>query len=149
VTARVLALDVGSRRLGVAVSDPTGTVATPLATLPRRGAEADASAIARLAAEQEAGTVVAGLPVSLSGREGPAARAVRTYVDQLRELLPELVFELADERLSTVAAERALVAGGVGRRARREVVDQVAASVFLQAWLDARRQRAARQRSER
>jgi putative Holliday junction resolvase len=149
VTARVLALDVGSRRLGVAVSDPTGTVATPLATLPRRGVEADASAIARLAAEQEAGTVVAGLPVSLSGREGPAARAVRTYVDQLRGLLPELVFELADERLSTVSAERALVAGGVGRRARREVVDQVAASVFLQAWLDARRQRAARHRSER
>jgi putative Holliday junction resolvase len=110
---------------------------------------AAARALARLAAEQAAGTVVAGLPVSLSGREGPAARAVRTYVDQLRGLLPELVFELADERLSTVSAERALVAGGVGRRARREVVDQVAASVFLQAWLDARRQRAARHRSER
>jgi putative holliday junction resolvase len=139
VTARVLALDVGTRRLGVAVSDPTGSVATPLATLPRRSAEADASAIARLAAEQEAGTVVAGLPVSLSGRQGPAARAVRAYVDRLRELLPDLAFEFADERLSTVEAERALVAGGVGRRARRDVVDQVAASVFLQAWLDARR----------
>jgi putative Holliday junction resolvase len=135
----VLALDVGSRRLGIAVSDPTGTVASPLATVPRRSVEADAGAIARLAAEQEAGTVVAGLPVSLSGREGPAARAVRAYVDQLRELLPGLVFELADERLSTVEAERALVASGVGRQARREVVDQVAASVFLQAWLDARR----------
>jgi putative Holliday junction resolvase len=139
VTARVLALDVGSRRLGVAVSDPTGTVATPLATVPRRSPADDASAISRLAAEQEAGTVVVGLPVSLSGREGPAARAVLAYVDQLRELLPWLVFELADERLSTVAAERALVSGGVRRRARREVVDQVAASVFLQAWLDARR----------
>jgi len=139
VTARVLALDVGSRRLGVAVSDPTGTVATPLATLPRRSPTADASAISRLAAEQEAGTVVAGLPVSLSGREGPAARAVRAYLDQLRELLPGLVFELVDERMSTVEAERALVSGGVRRRARREVVDQVAASVFLQAWLDARR----------
>jgi putative Holliday junction resolvase len=137
--SRVLALDVGTRRLGVAVSDPTGSVATPLATLPRGSAEADASAIARLAAEQEAGTVVAGLPVSLSGHQGPAARAVRAYVDQLRELLPGLVFELADERFSTVEAERALVARGVGRRARREVVDQVAASVFLQAWLDARR----------
>jgi putative Holliday junction resolvase len=149
VTIRVLALDVGTRRLGVAVSDPTGTVATPLATLPRRSAEADASAIARLAAEQEAGTVVAGLPVSLSGRQGPAARAVRAYVDRLRELLPDLAFEFADERLSTVAAERALVAGGVGRRARREVVDQVAASVFLQAWLDARRQRSGHSPVER
>jgi putative Holliday junction resolvase len=138
VTARVLALDVGSRRLGVAVSDPTGTVATPLATVPRRS-PADESAISRLAAEQAAGTVVVGLPVSLSGRQGPAARAVLAYVDQLRELLPGLAFELADERLSTVAAERALVSGGVRRRARREVVDQVAASVFLQAWLDARR----------
>jgi putative Holliday junction resolvase len=149
VTARFLALDVGSRRLGVAVSDPSGTVATPLATLPRRDPAADATAIARLAAEQEADTVVAGLPVSLSGREGPAARAVRRYVDQLRELLPELVFELTDERLSTVEAERALVAGGVRRGARRGVVDQVAASVFLQAWLDARRNRATRPGAER
>ncbi len=139
MTGRVLALDVGSRRLGIAVSDPTGTVATPLLTLQRRGPSEDASAIGRLAAEHGATVVVAGLPVSLSGHEGPAARSVRAYVDELRERLPELVFELADERLSTVAAERALVAGGVRRRARRDVVDQVAASVFLQAWLDARR----------
>ena len=145
MTGRVLALDVGSRRLGVAVSDPTGTVATPLATVPRRDPVEDASTIGRLAAEHGAAVVVAGLPVSLSGREGPAARSVRAYVDQLREQLPELVFELADERLSTVAAERALVEGGVRRRARREVVDQVAASVFLQAWLDARG-RASRER---
>jgi putative holliday junction resolvase len=138
MTGRVLALDVGSRRLGVAVSDPTGTVATPLVTVPRRDPVEDASTLRRLAAEHGAAVVVAGLPVSLSGREGPAARSVRAYVDQLREQLPELVFELADERLSTVAAERALVEGGVRRRARREVVDQVAASVFLQAWLDAR-----------
>jgi putative holliday junction resolvase len=139
MTARVLALDVGSRRLGVAVSDPTGTVATPLATVPRRTPAADAGTLGKLAGEQQARTVVAGLPVSLSGREGPAARDVRAYVEQLRELLPDLEFELVDERLSTVSAERALVEGGVRRRARRQVVDQVAASVFLQAWLDARR----------
>ena len=141
MTGRVLALDIGTRRLGVAVSDPTGTVATPLVTLPRRRPADDAGALRRLAAEQEATTVVAGLPLSLSGREGPAARAVRAYVDELRELLPELVFVLADERLSTVEAERALVAGGVGRRERRGVVDQVAASVFLQAWLNSRAER--------
>ncbi len=146
MTGRVLALDVGSRRLGIAVSDPTGTLATPLLTLPRRGPAEDASTIGRLAAEHAATVVVAGLPVSLSGREGPAARSVRAYVDELREQLPELAFELADERLSTVTAERALVAGGVRRRARRDVVDQVAASVFLQAWLDARRRAAAAER---
>jgi putative pre-16S rRNA nuclease len=144
MTTRVLALDVGTRRLGVAVSDPTGTVATPLATVPRRSPAADAGTLGKLAAEQRARTVVAGLPVSLSGREGPAARDVRAYVDQLRELLPDLEFELVDERLSTVSAERALVEGGVGRRARRQVVDQVAASVFLQAWLDARKHASAR-----
>ncbi|HZD01849.1 MAG TPA: Holliday junction resolvase RuvX [Actinomycetes bacterium] len=150
MTDRALALDVGSRRVGVAVSDPAGILATPLVTLPRRGPAEDAGTIGRLAAECDATVVVVGLPVSLSGREGPAARAVRAYVDELRELLPELAFELADERLSTVSAERALVEGGVRRRARRDLVDQVAASVFLQAWLDARRQDAgAERRGER
>ncbi|HTE69002.1 MAG TPA: Holliday junction resolvase RuvX [Actinomycetes bacterium] len=139
MTGRVLGLDVGTRRLGVAVSDPTGTVASPLATIPRRAPAEDARALAALAAEQEATTVVVGLPVTLAGREGPAARSVRAYLAELAPLLPELALELADERLSTVAAERALVGGGVRRRARREVVDQVASSVFLQTWLDARR----------
>jgi putative holliday junction resolvase len=139
MTGRVLALDVGTRRLGVAVSDPTGTVASPLATIPRRTPAEDAATLATLAATHGATTVVAGLPVSLSGQEGPAARAVRAYLDELRPLLPGLVFELTDERLSTVAAERALVGGGVRRRDRRGVVDQVAASVFLQTWLDGRR----------
>jgi putative Holliday junction resolvase len=140
MTGRVLGLDVGSRRLGVAVSDPTGTVASPLATLARRTPDEDARALAGLAAEHEAAVVVVGLPVTLAGREGPAARAVRAYLEQLRSRLPELDFRLADERLSTVAAERALVGGGVRRRARRAVVDQVAASLFLQAWLDATRE---------
>jgi putative holliday junction resolvase len=139
MSGRVLAVDVGTRRLGVAVSDPTGTVASPLATLPRRTPAEDAKALAALAGEHAATTVVVGLPVTLAGREGPAAKAVRAFLDELAPHLPELDLQLADERLSTVAAERALVGGGVRRRARREVVDQVAASVFLQTWLDARR----------
>ena len=139
MTGRVLALDVGTRRLGVAVSDPTGTVASPLATIPRRDPAQDAAALAALAAEQDATTVVAGLPVTMAGAEGPAAKAVRAYLEELRPLLPGLTFELADERLSTVAAERALVGGGVRRRDRRQVVDQVAASLFLQTWLDRKR----------
>ena len=141
MTGRVLALDVGSRRLGVAVSDPTRTVASPLATIPRRTPAEDARTLAALAAAQDAATVVVGLPVTMAGHEGPAAAAVRAYLDELAPLLPGLAFELADERLSTVAAERALVGGGVRRQARREVVDQVAASVFLQTWLDATRGR--------
>jgi putative pre-16S rRNA nuclease len=145
MTGRVLALDVGTRRLGVAVSDPTGMVASPLATLPRRTPAQDAQALAELAAEQEAVTMVVGLPVTLAGREGPAAAAVRAYLAELAPLLPGLDLQLVDERLSTVAAERALVGGGVRRRARREVVDQVAASVFLQTWLDGARSRGGEQ----
>ena len=139
MTGRVLALDVGTRRLGVAVSDPSRTVASPLATILRRDPASDAAALAALAAEQDATTIVTGLPVTLAGTEGPAARAVRAYLEELRPLLGGLVIELADERLSTVAAERALVGGRVRRRDRRQVVDQVAASVFLQTWLDQRR----------
>ena len=139
MSGRVLGLDVGTRRLGVAVSDPTGTVASPLATVPRRTPAEDARTIAALADEQAATTVVVGLPVTLAGREGPAAATVRAYLAELAPLLPGLAFELVDERLSTVAAERALVGGGVRRRDRRQVVDQVAASVFLQTWLDRRR----------
>ena len=140
MTGRVLAVDVGTRRIGVAVSDPTGTVASPLATVPRRTPAEDAKALAALAAEHAVTTLVVGLPVTLAGREGPAAKAVRAWLDELAPLLPGLDLHFADERLSTVAAERALVGGGVRRRARREVVDQIAASVFLQTWLDARRE---------
>jgi putative Holliday junction resolvase len=135
---RVLGLDVGSRRLGVAVSDPSGTVATPLATVPRRTPAADAAELRRLAAEQQATTIVVGLPLTLAGREGRAAAEVRAYAAELAKLLPGIAFELADERLSTVAAERALIGGGVRRRQRRDLVDQVAASVFLQTWLNMR-----------
>jgi putative Holliday junction resolvase len=135
----VLALDVGGRRLGVALSDPTGTLASPLVTLERATPEADAAAIAALAAEHGAGTVVAGLPIDLAGRHGPAAQAVAAYLDELAARLPGLAFELVDERMTTVMAERALAASGVPGRERRAVVDQVAATVILQEWLDNRR----------
>jgi putative holliday junction resolvase len=123
------------------VSDPTGTVASPLVTLPRRDPAADAAALARLAEEYQAPTLVVGLPRTLSGGEGPAAKAVRAYVEELGTHLPGLRVELVDERLSTVAAERAMIEGGVRRAGRRAAVDQVAASLFLQVWLDATRER--------
>jgi len=140
MSGRVLALDVGGRRLGVAVSDPTRTVALPLTTLERQSPEIDAGALGRLAAEHEASVLVVGLPLDLRGREAVAARGVRAYAGELAPLLPGIELTFVDERLSTVAAERALREQGVRGRARRGVVDRVAATVFLQTWLDRRRQ---------
>jgi putative Holliday junction resolvase len=137
---RVLALDVGTRRLGVAVSDPTGTLASPLVTLQRGTVEADAAALARLATEHEATLIVAGLPVALNGREELAARTVRDYLAALiPHLPPHVTFELSDERMTTVVAQRSLAAAGMPGRRRKDVVDQLAASVILQGWLDRRR----------
>lgn len=136
-TGRVLALDVGSRRLGVAVSDPTGTLATPLATIQRTTPEADAAQLRRLAAEHDTRLLLVGLPLTLDGREATAARDVRAYTDTLTPHLPAtLQIRFTDERLSTVAAERALAGQGIRGPRRRRVVDQAAASVFLQTWLD-------------
>jgi putative Holliday junction resolvase len=133
---RVLGLDIGSRRIGVAVSDPRRVVASPYAVLHRAGDRtADHRAVAELVAEVEAALVVVGLPRSLDGRIGPAARQVLDEVEQLRTALPVPV-ECHDERLSTVSAERSLREAGVRGRDRRAVVDKVAAAVLLQSWLD-------------
>jgi putative Holliday junction resolvase len=134
---RAIALDIGTRRIGVALSDSAGTVATPYEVVQRAGEHGqDHARIAALVAEAEAEVVVVGLPLSLDGSEGPAARTVRAEVDELRGRLavPVVVW---DERLSTVEAERRLRASGVKGAARRRVVDQVAATVILQSWLDA------------
>jgi putative pre-16S rRNA nuclease len=139
MSGRVLALDVGGRRLGVAVSDPTRTVAQPLTTLQRSTPEADAGALGRLAAEQGATVLVIGLPLDLRGREAVAAKQVRAYAGELAPLLPGIELTFVDERMSTVVAERSLRQQGVGGRARRRVVDRVAATVFLQTWLDRHR----------
>jgi putative Holliday junction resolvase len=134
----VLGVDLGSRRIGLAVSDPSGTLASPLAVLERTGdRDADHRAILDAAREAEASTIVVGLPRSLSGREGPAARDARGEVAELRELADEgLNVELYDERFTTVTAERSLVEAGVRRDARKRVVDKVAAAVMLQGWLE-------------
>ncbi|HEX7096025.1 MAG TPA: Holliday junction resolvase RuvX [Acidimicrobiales bacterium] len=134
---RVLGIDPGERRIGVAVSDSAGRVATPIEVIQRSGDVArDHRAIADLVAEWEAELVVVGLPLTLAGEVGPAARRVLDEVEQLRATLPVPV-ETYDERLTTVTAERHLVEQRLGAKARREVVDKVAAAVLLQAWLDA------------
>jgi putative holliday junction resolvase len=135
--SRALGLDIGTRRIGVALSDSAGTLATPYEVVTRSGdRERDHRRIAALADEAGADIVVVGLPLSLDGSVGPAARTVLDEVDELRARLglPVVVW---DERLSTVEAERSLRAVGVKGKARRRVVDQVAATVILQAWLDA------------
>jgi putative Holliday junction resolvase len=134
---RVLGLDLGDVRIGVAISDDERRMAMPLGTV-HTGAPADLLAIAKLVEEHAATAVVVGLPLSMTGERGGAAVKAGSFADALRSIIPVPV-ELHDERLSTVEAERALRDAGVGGRERRSVVDRSAATIILQAWLDAHR----------
>lgn len=136
---RALGIDLGAKRIGVAVSDAAGAVATPLEVVHRAGDRgADHRRLLALAEEWEAEVLVVGLPLSLDGGVGPAARQVLDEVATLRDVSPVPV-DTYDERLTTVTAERQLAEGALDSRARRKVVDMVAAAVLLQAWLDGRR----------
>ena len=136
---RALAIDLGSKRIGVAVSDAGGVLATPRTTVERsRDRARDHRRIAELVAEEEAATVVVGLPLSLDGKTGPAAEAVLAEVAELAAVLAVPVVT-HDERLTTVTAHDQLRAAGMDGRRRRSVVDQQAAAVLLQSWLDAQR----------
>jgi putative Holliday junction resolvase len=135
---RVVALDLGSKRIGVAASDPGQVLASPYTVLARGRSHADDHRrIREVVEELGAERVVVGLPLALDGRQGPAAKAALAEVDELEEALPVPV-ETWDERLTTVAADRSMVARGMKAPARRKVVDQVAAAVLLQSWLDRR-----------
>ncbi len=138
MVARALGVDLGSRRIGLALSDPTGSVATPHRVLERSGdPAADRRTITAIAREADADRIVVGLPLSLSGEAGPAARAVLEEVEALRaEAGAGMRVETHDERLSTVSAERGLREAGVPGRRRREMVDAVAATIMLQSYLD-------------
>jgi putative Holliday junction resolvase len=136
---RAIGLDLGSKRIGVAVTDRSGTIAAPLTVLERRGDHAaDHRAIAALVAEEEGERLVIGLPLSLDGSHGPAARRALAEAAELATVVPVPV-ETFDERLTTVSADRVLVEASLRAPARRTVVDKVAAAVMLQAWLDRRR----------
>ncbi len=137
VDVRALGLDLGERRVGVAVCDSAGTVATPVETLVRSGdPERDLRSITDLVSEWQAEIVVVGMPLSLDGTEGPAAVGARAEIDRLERLLAVPVVSY-DERLTTVIAERSLMEQQMRGPERRGVVDQVAAAVMLQSWLDA------------
>ncbi|MGZ5329047.1 MAG: Holliday junction resolvase RuvX [Actinomycetota bacterium] len=137
-TGRVLGLDLGDARIGVAISDPERRLAVPVGTIHVGQPPGELKAVAALAAEHDATLLVIGLPRSMSGDEGPRAALAREFGAAL-EAAVCVPIEFQDERLSTVEAERVLREAGVTGRERRRVVDRSAATVILQAWLDAHR----------
>lgn len=142
MTTPALGVDVGTVRVGLAGSDETGTVATPLRTVPRQPAARLWRELADVVSERLPERIVVGLPRRLDGSEGDSALDARHLADQLhaRTGLP---VEMWDERFTTVQAERTLIAAGRRRARRRETIDAVAASLLLQSWLDARSARRA------
>jgi putative Holliday junction resolvase len=137
-TGRVLGLDLGDARIGVAISDPGRRLALPLGTVRVGQPPGELKAIAALIKENGVSLVVLGHPRSMSGEAGPRARHAEEFAGALRSVV-EVPVELQDERLTTVEAERALREAGVDGRDRRAVVDRTAAAVILQGWLDAGR----------
>lgn len=137
-----MALDVGSKTIGVAYTDEARIAAHPLTVLSRVGNSGDASAIAALVAEHGVSDVVVGVPFELTGKRGHRARRVDEFVAILRGALPAGVqLHEQDERFTTAEAERALIAADVPRARRRGVIDRHAAALILQGWLDAQRVR--------
>ena len=131
-------MDPGAKRVGLAVSDPTGTIAQPLSTLPAEPADTLAERLAGVARQNDVERIVVGLPLRMDGSHGPEARSARELAAALRKA-SRLPVELVDERLTTAAAERSLIAGGVKRASRRQTVDRVAAALLLQTHLDKKR----------
>ncbi|MCL4766038.1 MAG: Holliday junction resolvase RuvX [Hyphomicrobiaceae bacterium] len=132
---RLLGLDLGAKTIGVALSDVTRTIASAFETISRTKFKADAARLMEIAAGQDAGGIVLGLPRNLDGSEGPRAQATRAFARNLNGLSP-LPILLWDERLSTAAAERMLIEADRSRKRRGEVIDKVAATIILQSALD-------------
>lgn len=135
---RALALDIGEVRVGVAVSDPDGRVASPVCVLPAAEVLAHASTFRRVLEDWEPDVLVCGRPMTLAGEDGPQAARVVAQATKIAATCG-LPLEFADERLSSAEAKRILKEQGLSERAMRGKVDMVAASLFLQSWLDARR----------
>lgn len=134
---RFLALDVGDKTIGVAVSDELGYTAQPVRTIRRRSLREDLEELGAVVEEKEPVRFVVGLPINMDDTEGPRAEKTRRFADALRERFPSLPVVLWDERLSTWEAERALIEAGVSRKRRKEVIDTAAAVVILRSYLDA------------
>ena len=131
---RIVCLDIGDVRIGVAVSDPAGIIASPVEVIRRVGWGPDVRKIKAICDRYETDRILSGLPLNMDGSEGFQAQKVREFCRQLENAGLRVVFQ--DERLSTVTAEDALLEGGLSRNGRKQVVDKVAASVILQQWLE-------------
>ncbi|TKJ16592.1 crossover junction endodeoxyribonuclease RuvA [Blastococcus sp. CCUG 61487] len=140
-TGRVLGVDVGTVRVGLALSDATGTLASPLETVRRAKDGADLDRLAALVVEHEVTEVVVGEPKHLSGASGASAEDAAAYSQALADRIADVPVYLIDERLSTVTAASHLRQGGIDSRNQRSVIDQAAAVVILQQYLDSRRAR--------
>jgi putative Holliday junction resolvase len=135
---RTVALDIGEKRIGVAISDPRGRVATPLAVLDARETLAEATALRKLLSDyDDIGALVVGLPLSMNGAQGPQALRCKAAGERIAGILG-LPLVLADERLSSTEAQRRMAEAGADSRKRRGSVDMVAAAVVLQSYLDAK-----------
>jgi putative Holliday junction resolvase len=136
----IVALDVGERRIGVAVSDPLGTFSLPYETITRTNVKADVERIVAIAAERGARTIVVGDPLTLSGERGIAAQTMDAFVAHLARAYDGTI-ERVDERLTTAAVQKALIGADVSRKKRKAVVDQLAAALILDTFLQRRRNR--------
>lgn len=135
VMQALIGLDLGTKTIGVAVSDGLQTVATPIETVRRKKFGVDAARLLEIIAERNIGAVVLGLPLNMDGSEGPRVQSTRAFARNFSQLCP-LPIVFWDERLSTVAAERALLEADTSRKRRAEVIDHVAAGYILQGVLD-------------
>lgn len=142
---RALGVDPGTKRIGLAISDLSGTIASPLLVLQRsKSRRHDLAEIARIARQEEAEVIVIGLPINMDGTHGKAAKAAVSEGRKLATLV-DVPIEMHDERLTTVTAERSMLDAGLNAIERRKVVDKVAAAIMLQSWLDSRSARLARE----
>jgi putative Holliday junction resolvase len=132
---RILGIDYGQQRIGVAISDEMGIVATPLGNVEENGVNAAVAAIAKMVSERAVGKIVVGLPRNMDGSLGAKAQETQAFVEKLKARV-KIPIQTWDERLTTKAAERVLIKANVSRKKRREVVDKMAAQMILQSYLD-------------
>jgi putative Holliday junction resolvase len=135
---RILGIDYGSKRIGLAISDPNETMAQPLATIERKDDNSSVRKIDEIIKKHSIDKIVIGLPVSMSGEIGPQARSVLDFIDHLKKQI-DIQIETWDERLSTSMAQRALLDAKTKRSRRKEVIDKIAAAIILQGYLDSKR----------
>ena len=136
---RIVCLDIGDVRIGVAVSDTTGTIAVPVEVIRRIGWGPDTQKIRSICDRYETNRILSGLPLNMDGTEGFQARKVREFCAQLEKAGLDVTYQ--DERLTTVSAEEILIEGGVSRSGRRQVVDKVAACFILEQWLESQKKK--------